>query len=157
METFSVFEEDIRSEVKWNDELGVKCRCWEVNHWRTDFVFKQLGGWAYNSEVWAWGQREEQGELVSLDISSCSSCCWARAVFSQCTIVVWESLNPKPCNQGWSLFWKAKVIKLAGIEPESVFFFFLYCCMNRYMAYIMDTNEEERAKVDSANPIGREG
>jgi hypothetical protein len=29
--------------------------------------------------------------------------------------------------------------------------------MNRYMAYIMDTNEEERAKVDSANPIGREG
>lgn len=29
--------------------------------------------------------------------------------------------------------------------------------MNRYMAYIMDTNEEERAKVDSANPIGRKG
>jgi hypothetical protein len=26
-----------------------------------------------------------------------------------------------------------------------------------YMAYIMDTNEEERAKVDSANPIGRKG
>jgi hypothetical protein len=52
---------------------------------------------------------------------------------------------------------KSQRIKLAGIEPESVFFFFLYCCMNRYMAYIMDTNEEERAKVDSANPIGREG